>query len=62
MAKIVGEGVCGDCEFCFPHEEGFVCADAFYGRNITGELLEVKKCYSEGIEAYIRRHQANFKK
>lgn len=62
MGKYVGEGVCEDCEFCFPNEGGFVCADAHYGKDVTKELLKVKECYSEGFEAYVRRQKAYFKK
>jgi hypothetical protein len=49
-------GKCKDCEFCFPHEEyGFVCAGSNYGENISGSLKQIKDCYSEGLDAFIKR-------
>lgn len=62
MGRIIGKGVCEDCEFCFPHGDGFVCADVHYGKDITEELSEIKDCYSEGFEAFVRRCEANRKK
>ena len=47
---------CKDCEFCFPHDEfGFVCADAYYGEDISDSLDEVKDCYSESFAAFMER-------
>ena len=51
-------GTCIDCEFCFPHDEfGCVCAGDNYGEDISKSLDMEKPCYSEGIEAFVKRSQ-----
>ncbi len=47
---------CMDCEFCFVNEKGFMCADRYYGKQLTED--EVKNnpiCEGEDIslQAYI---------
>ena len=50
------EGKCIDCEFCFPNDEkGFICAGEQYGESVTDSLHEMKPCYEEGLDAFIRR-------
>ena len=49
---------CKDCEFCFPHDEfGFVCADAYYGEDISDSLDKVKDCYSESFGSFMERSE-----
>jgi hypothetical protein len=56
MGVILMAGRCKDCEFCFPNEDsGFVCADAHNGENISDFVDELKDCYSEGLDAFIKR-------
>lgn len=52
-------GICRECEFCFPDNNGFVCAshDGIYGEDITDTIEMKKDCYSEGLEAFIKRSQ-----
>lgn len=50
------ENKCRYCEFCFPHEEyGYVCAGESYGEDISKTLDLEKDCYSEGLEAFIKK-------
>jgi hypothetical protein len=49
------KGKCCECEFCFPDKSGFVCADAYYGENITDSLDQEKDCYSEGFESFVNQ-------
>lgn len=49
---------CRYCEFCIPDSDnGFVCADKFYGESVKDSLEEIKECYSEGLEAFIARSE-----
>lgn len=49
-------GKCRDCEFCFPHDEfGWICAGDNYGEDISKSLDIEKPCYSESLEAFIKR-------
>ncbi len=49
---------CGYCEFCFPKDNGFVCAGDQYDEDITNSIDEVKPCYKEGLDAYSERIEA----
>jgi hypothetical protein len=31
---------CGDCEFCFADQDGYVCADKYYGKHMTEEEVQ----------------------
>lgn len=44
------KGKCCDCEFCFPDKNGFVCADAHYGENITDSLDQKKTAIQKGLK------------
>jgi len=51
-------GKCIECEFCFLNKEGYICADAFYGQNITETIKEDKECYSESFNVFSERSKS----
>jgi len=48
-------GNCKDCEFCFKNKDSYICADAFYGQNITESIESEKECYSESFDSFYKR-------
>ena len=48
-------GKCKDCEFCFENKDGYICADAYYGQNISDTIDSEKECYSESFDSFYKR-------
>ncbi|MCB2305605.1 hypothetical protein LGL08_00050 [Clostridium estertheticum] len=47
---------CRYCEFCFSEDKDcYICADVNYGKDVSKTLDVVKDCYSEGLEAFIKK-------
>lgn len=51
-------GKCKGCEFCFGDEnDNYICADKFYGLDVTNSIDSVKDCYSQGFDDFIKQQE-----